>query len=110
MIGMIPGRKFIDDLGRQWEWCGGQPGTWAWRLTALPCEGHSADLADHQPIGEYPPIDMYDLVPIERKVRALVAVQLACEALSSFIGVDLLPGFTDDFATILRLPPAASNI
>lgn len=109
MIGMIPGRKFIDGLGRQWEWCGGMPGTWAWRITALPSEGLVADLADHQPIGEYPPIDMYDLVPIERRIRALIAVQSACETLASFVGVDLLPGFTDDFAALLRLPIAASH-
>lgn len=29
----IPDRTFIDDLGRRWEWCGGQPETWAWRIT-----------------------------------------------------------------------------
>lgn len=29
----IPDRAFVDDLGRRWEWCGGQPGTWAWRIT-----------------------------------------------------------------------------
>jgi hypothetical protein len=29
----IPDRKFIDDLGRQWEWCGGTEDTWAWRVT-----------------------------------------------------------------------------
>ena len=29
----IPDRTFVDDLGRRWEWCGGQPGTWAWRIT-----------------------------------------------------------------------------
>jgi len=23
----------LDDLGRQWEWCGGTPGTWEWRIT-----------------------------------------------------------------------------
>jgi len=28
-------RTFVDDLGRRWEWCGGQPGTWAWRVTHL---------------------------------------------------------------------------
>jgi hypothetical protein len=31
----IPEREFTDDLGRQWEWCGGQPRTWAWRVTAI---------------------------------------------------------------------------
>ena len=31
----IPDRTFIDDFGRRWEWCGGQPGTWAWRITDL---------------------------------------------------------------------------
>ena len=30
-----PDRTFVDDLGRRWEWCGGQPGTWAWRVTHL---------------------------------------------------------------------------
>lgn len=109
MIGMIPGRKFIDELGRQWEWCGGMPGAWAWRITALPSVAGIADLADHQPVGEYPPIDMYDMVPIERRIRALVAVQSACEALSILVGVDLLPGFTDDFAALLRLPIASPH-
>lgn len=32
----IPERTFVDDLGRRWEWCGGQPGTWAWRITWVP--------------------------------------------------------------------------
>lgn len=31
-----PDRKFVDDLGRRWEWCGGVEGTWAWRITGLP--------------------------------------------------------------------------
>ena len=30
-----PDRTFVDDLGRRWEWCGGVPGTWAWRVTHL---------------------------------------------------------------------------
>ena len=30
----IPDRTHVDDQGRTWEWCGGQPGTWAWRITA----------------------------------------------------------------------------
>ncbi|MEN4419785.1 hypothetical protein VXD82_02045 [Mycobacteroides chelonae] len=29
----VPARTFVDDLGRRWEWCGGQPETWAWRIT-----------------------------------------------------------------------------
>ncbi len=32
----IPDRIHIDDQGRTWDWCGGQPGTWAWRMTAKP--------------------------------------------------------------------------
>ena len=32
-VQQIPDRTFVDDLGRRWEWCGGQPGTWAWRIT-----------------------------------------------------------------------------
>lgn len=28
-----PERTFIDDRGYRWEWCGGEPGTWAWRRT-----------------------------------------------------------------------------
>lgn len=32
----IPDRQFTDDIGRRWEWCGGQPGTWAWRTTGGP--------------------------------------------------------------------------
>lgn len=31
----VPDRTFVDDQGRRWEWCGGQPGTWAWRITSL---------------------------------------------------------------------------
>lgn len=33
--GAVPDREFIDDQGRRWEWCGGQPGTWAWRCTGV---------------------------------------------------------------------------
>lgn len=33
--GEIPDRTFTDDRGHLWEWCGGQPGTWAWRRTAI---------------------------------------------------------------------------
>lgn len=29
----IPDRTFVDDFGRRWEWCGGTPDTWAWRIT-----------------------------------------------------------------------------
>lgn len=29
----IPDQTFVDDFGRRWEWCGDQPGTWAWRVT-----------------------------------------------------------------------------
>ena len=35
LSGGIPDRTFVDDLGRRWEWCGGVPGTWAWRVTHL---------------------------------------------------------------------------
>lgn len=59
-----------------------------------------------QPVGEYPPIDMYDLVPIELRVRALSAVQLSWEALASLVGFDPFPRFTDDFAALLRMPIA----
>ena len=34
-LGQIPDRTHTDDQGRTWEWCGGQPGTWAWRVTNL---------------------------------------------------------------------------
>lgn len=30
----IPDRTFRDDQGRRWEWCGGEEGTWEWRITA----------------------------------------------------------------------------
>ena len=30
-----PDRSHVDDEGRVWEWCGGEPGTWAWRITRL---------------------------------------------------------------------------
>jgi hypothetical protein len=29
----IPDQCFIDDMGRKWEWCGGTPDTWEWRMT-----------------------------------------------------------------------------
>lgn len=29
----VPDRTHVDDEGRIWEWCGGEPGTWAWRIT-----------------------------------------------------------------------------
>lgn len=35
-LGPIPAPSFTDDHGRTWEWCGGKPGTWTWRITALP--------------------------------------------------------------------------
>lgn len=62
-----------------------------------------------QPVGEHPPIDMYDLVPMELRLRALVAVRGASEALANLIGVDLFPDFTSDFAALLRLPIAPIN-
>ena len=34
-LGAIPDRSFTDDQGRTWEWCGGEPGTWAWRITRI---------------------------------------------------------------------------
>ena len=34
-LGLIPNRSFIDDRNNRWEWCGGEPGTWAWRMTRL---------------------------------------------------------------------------
>lgn len=33
-LGPIPDRTHTDDQGRTWEWCGGETGTWAWRITA----------------------------------------------------------------------------
>lgn len=36
----IPDRTHVDDEGRVWEWCGGEPGTWAWRITWL----HEAEI------------------------------------------------------------------
>lgn len=32
-LGPIPDRRHVDIAGNLWEWCGGQPGTWAWRIT-----------------------------------------------------------------------------
>ena len=34
-LGPIPNRSFVDDRNNRWEWCGGEPGTWAWRITRL---------------------------------------------------------------------------
>ena len=39
-----PDRTFVDDLGRQWEWCGGEAGTWAWRITRLSQAVMSGDV------------------------------------------------------------------
>ncbi|MDM3950336.1 hypothetical protein [Mycobacteroides abscessus] len=60
-----------------------------------------------QPIGEYPPIDTCDLLPMELRHRALIGVKGACEVLASLIGVDLFPDFTSDFAALLRMPIAS---
>lgn len=35
-VAAMPDRTFVDDRGFTWEWCGGEPGTWAWRRTARP--------------------------------------------------------------------------
>jgi hypothetical protein len=32
-LGPVPDRTHTDDMGRKWEWCGGVPGTWGWRVT-----------------------------------------------------------------------------
>lgn len=34
----VPPRSFVDDQGRRWEWCGGVPETWAWRVTGMHIE------------------------------------------------------------------------
>lgn len=66
--------------------------------------------ADAQPVGEYPPIDTFDLVPMEMRVRAVVAAQITCEMLASFFGgVDLVPDCTKDFAALLRVPVVGDN-
>ncbi|SIE38888.1 Uncharacterised protein [Mycobacteroides abscessus subsp. massiliense] len=63
-----------------------------------------------QPVGEYPPIGRFDLVPMELRVRAVVAVQMTCEMLARFIGsVDLIPDFTEDFAALLHVPVIPNN-
>lgn len=36
-----PDRVFIDDRGHRWEWCGGEQGTWAWRMTTTSMPGAS---------------------------------------------------------------------
>ncbi|MBE5440170.1 hypothetical protein [Mycobacteroides abscessus] len=66
--------------------------------------------ADTQPVGEYPPINRFDLVPIELRVRAVVAAQITCETLASFFGgVDPIPDFTKDLAALMHVPVAADN-
>ncbi len=66
--------------------------------------------ADDQPVGECPPINKFDLVPMELRVRAVVAAQMTCEMLASFFGgVAVLPYFTKDFAALLHVPVAADN-
>lgn len=65
---------------------------------------------DDQPVGEYPPINKFDLVPMELRVRAVVAAQITCEMLASFFGgVDLIPDFAKDLAALMRVPVAADN-
>ncbi|MCH9731655.1 MAG: hypothetical protein K0U84_18595 [Actinomycetia bacterium] len=39
--GNPPDRVFIDDRGHRWEWCGGEQGTWAWRMTTTSMPGAS---------------------------------------------------------------------
>ncbi|MGH3953690.1 MAG: hypothetical protein ACRDTI_06605 [Mycobacterium sp.] len=63
--------------------------------------------ADDQPLGEYPPINMFDLVPMELRMRALIAMQAACETLASFTGFDVFPSLADEFAALLRVPIAS---
>ena len=46
-LGPIPDRTYVDDQGRTWEWCGGQPGTWAWRITQLPQHVTADHWCDH---------------------------------------------------------------
>lgn len=66
--------------------------------------------SDDQPVGEYPPINTFDLVPMELRARAVVAAQTTCEMLANFFGgVDLIPDFTKDFASLLHVPVAADN-
>lgn len=66
--------------------------------------------SDDQPVGEHPPINTFDLVPIELRVRAVVAAQITCEMLASFFGgVDLIPDFTKDLAALLHVPVATDN-
>lgn len=63
-----------------------------------------------QPVGEHPPIGRFDLVPMELRVRAVVAAQMTCEMLARFIGgVDLIPDFTEDFAALLHVPVTPNN-
>ncbi|MDO2974394.1 hypothetical protein [Mycobacteroides abscessus] len=62
-----------------------------------------------QPVGEYPPIGRFDLVPMELRVRAVVAVRGASQALANLIGVDLFPDFTSDFAALLHVPVTPNN-
>lgn len=65
---------------------------------------------DDQPIGECPPINKFDLVPMELRVRAVVAAQITCEMLASFFGgVDPIPDFTKDLAALFHVPVAADN-
>ncbi|SIH15590.1 Uncharacterised protein [Mycobacteroides abscessus subsp. abscessus] len=66
--------------------------------------------SDDQPVGEYPPINTFDLVPVEMRVRAVVAAQITCEMLASFLGgADLTPDFTKDLAALMHVPVAADN-
>ncbi len=63
-----------------------------------------------QPLGEHPPIGGLDLVPMELRVRAVVAVQMTCEMLArSLGGIDLIPDFTEDFAALLHVPVTPNN-
>lgn len=52
----------------------------------------------------------FDLVPMELRVRAVVAAQITCEMLASFFGgVDPIPDFTKDLAALFHVPVAADN-
>lgn len=81
-------------------------------MATQPVIDHRGDSApaavvDDYPLGECPPVTMIDLLPIEFRIRACVAMETALATLAYFLGVDPFLSFSDDLAELLHLPTEA---
>lgn len=81
---------------------------------SAPVTDHRGDSApamvvgDDYPLGEIPDVTMVDLLPLEARMRAWVAMATTWEMLAHFIGFDLFPSIPAEFADILHLPAGAT--